>query len=51
MAVGGNKWARARVISKAIDEAVNKGNPKVKSINNEIGRIRANNISRRNIRV
>lgn len=44
MAVGGNKWARARVISKAIDEAVNKGNPKVKSINNEIGRIRANNI-------
>lgn len=42
MAVGGNKWAR--VISKAIDEAVNKGNPKVKSINNEIGRIRANNI-------
>lgn len=40
MAVGGNKWARARVISKAIDEAVNKGNPKVKSINNEIGRIR-----------
>lgn len=25
MAVGGNKWARARVISKAIDEAVNKG--------------------------
>lgn len=35
MAVGGNKWAR--VISKAIDEAVNKGNPKVKSINNEIG--------------
>jgi flagellum-specific peptidoglycan hydrolase FlgJ len=42
--VGGNKWARARVISKAIDEAVNKGNPKVKSINNEIGRIRANNI-------
>lgn len=28
MAVGGNKWAR--VISKAIDEAVNKGNPKVK---------------------
>ena len=44
MAVGGNKWARARVISKTIDEAVNKGNPKVKSINNEIGRIRANNI-------
>ena len=44
MAVGGNKWARARVISKAIDEAVNKGNPKVKSINNEIERIRANNI-------
>ena len=44
MAVGGNKWARARVISKAVDEAVNKGNPKVKSINNEIGRIRANNI-------
>ena len=44
MAVGGNKWARARVISKAIDEAVNKDNPKVKSINNEIGRIRANNI-------
>lgn len=44
MAVGGNKWARARVISKAIDEAVNKGNPKVKSINNEIGRIKANNI-------
>ena len=44
MAVGGNKRARARVISKAIDEAVNKGNPKVKSINNEIGRIRANNI-------
>lgn len=44
IAVGGNKWARARVISKAIDEAVNKGNPKVKSINNEIGRIRANNI-------
>ena len=44
MAVGGNKWARARVISKAIDEAVNKGNLKVKSINNEIGRIRANNI-------
>lgn len=44
MAVGGNKWARARVISKAIDEAVNKGNPKVKSINNEIGRIRAGNI-------
>ena len=44
MAVGGNKWARARVISKAIDEAVNKGNPKVKSINNEIGSIRANNI-------
>lgn len=44
MAVGGNKLARARVISKAIDEAVNKGNPKVKSINNEIGRIRANNI-------
>ena len=44
MAVGGNKWARARVISKAIDEAVNKGNPKVKSINNEIGHIRANNI-------
>lgn len=42
MAVGGNKWARARVISKAIDEAVNKGNPKVKSINNEIGRIKAN---------
>lgn len=42
MAVGGNKWAR--VISKAIDEAVNKGNPKVKSINNEIGHIRANNI-------
>ena len=40
MAVGGNKWAR--VISKAIDEAVNKGNPKVKSINNEIGRIKAN---------
>lgn len=29
MAVGGNKWARARVISKAIDEAVSKGNPKV----------------------
>lgn len=44
MAVGGNKWARARVISKAIDEAVNKGNPKVKSINNEIGRIKAGNI-------
>lgn len=42
MAVGGNKWAR--VISKAIDEAVNKGNPKVKSINNEIGRIKAGNI-------
>ena len=36
MAVGGNKWARARVISKTIDEAVNKDNPKVKSINNEI---------------
>lgn len=44
MAVGGNKWARARVISKAIDEAVNKGNPKVKSINNEVGRIKAGNI-------
>ena len=44
MAVGGNKWARARVISKTIDEAVNKDNPKVKSINNEIGRIKANNI-------
>ena len=44
MAVGGNKWARARVISKAINEAVNKGNPKVKSINNEIGRIKAGNI-------
>ena len=42
MAVGGNKWAR--VISKAIDEAVNKGNPKVKSINNEVGRIKAGNI-------
>ena len=44
MAIGGNKWARARVISKAIDEAVSKGNPKVKDVTNEIGRIRATNV-------
>lgn len=44
MAIGGNKWARARVISKAIDEAVSKGNPKAKDVTNEIGRIRATNV-------
>lgn len=30
--------------SKAIDEAVSKGNPKVKDVTNEIGRIRATNV-------
>lgn len=33
MAVGGNKWARARVISKAI----NKGTPSVKPLPNNVG--------------
>lgn len=33
MAVGGNKWARARVISKAID----KGTPSVKPLPNNVG--------------
>lgn len=33
MAVGGNKWARARVISKAID----KGTPSVESLPNNVG--------------
>lgn len=33
MAVGGNKWARARVISKAID----KGTPSVEPLPNNVG--------------
>lgn len=33
MAVGGNKWARARVISKTI----NKGTPSVKPLPNNVG--------------